>query len=770
MLRRLCRHHQPVASVILGHLCSARLIGDHLTNSASFSTVKPIGDALKECRPSDASKWAAVLGTFQIATAKDCWLESSDADKNEIKEAGLPQAVINDLNTAVCQGLLPPAVKSGVIKAATGPENAMKIPLNSAEILEPTDLIWGILEFMHSRTTALDKGPSSIVDRARCVLVRGSPESGKSFTAQRILYYWTSLQNPATKKNCPPQLVGELERYKRAYYYCNSFGTGLPTDFVDDGETLLILDEAHGFFTNNEFATILKSGKSSLVMFSTTLTNLQGVTPVVLQKNQLWMFSPTAIEANIQAYIQHHLKNTFPDDICVAASKHLFPFCGNHVGMLQCYLEAVINAKRFLRLWEVESMPSNRLMRGSNGSQWSQEKQQFGAKLLVRGAGTVNFETCPKELAHAVKLGAFSPVRKSSSTDRSPCQKFDCVAESFTWSHPFQREFATTHYGVPMAPLPLPTATISTSLDVILAWIPQLPSDVFIAGLHSCFNDTLPVQFSPFSEAHLERNFVLCAPLVVRSQVAFHVAAKKGRPPALDLVVTNTTTGRLFAIELFVANITTLQSKWKEHYNRFEKPTAAAADTKNPTAAANEKTTRGEYYDFVEKHHPVWCVVGFVTEPMTISPEALPNDQDQHTILVSPHPSEGWNTFIVHHAGNKYEVLRHGAPSRLAENGTIQPLLPYTPPVPTNVWVRQRDPHGQQLVGSAFKVTPSTNDIDSLKKAIKVEIGPKYPCLIGPDIAILTPTKDGKWEGIVEPDTTLQLNTPGQPYAFQLPV
>jgi hypothetical protein len=588
--------------------------------------------------------------------------------------------------------------------AATGAENALTVPLDSAEILEPTDLVLGILEFMHSTQAVFSKSTGELVDRGRCVLVRGTPESGKSFTAKRILYYWTSLQKPETENNCPPQIANHLSRYERALYYCNSFGRGLPPDFVDDSKNLLILDEAHGFFENTAFATILKSGHSSLVMFSTTSSNLRGVTPVVMHKNQLWMFSPTGIEAKISAYIQHYLKDTFTPEICTAASKCLFPFCGNHIGMLQCYMEAVITAKRFLCLWEVDDMPSNRLMKGTNGAKWSLEKQQFAAELLVRGTGTVSFATCPTELGNAVKLGAFSPVRKSSEADGRPFQKFGQVTESFTWSHPFQREFAVTHYGVPMSPLPLPTATISTVLDVILTWIPQLPSDVFIANLHSCFNNTLPKLFSPFSEAHLESKFVVCAPLVVRTQVAFRAGAK-GRPPALDLVVANAATGVLFAIELFVANSCTLQTKWNEHRDRFEKPLAAAARTEG-------NSTRGEYYAFVEKHEPQWCVVGFVTEPLTNPPEELLDDQ--HTILVSPHPSEGWNTFIVHHAGKVHKVLRHGAPSCLATNGTVQPLLPYTPPVPTSVWVK----HG----GAVFEVSPIKNTVDSLKKAVKAEM------------------------------------------------
>ena len=73
---------------------------------------------------------------------------------------------------------------------------------------------------------------------------------------------------------------------------------------------------------------------------------------------------------------------------------------------------------------------------------------------------------------------------------------------------------------------------------------------------------------------------------------------------------------------------------------------------------------------------------------------------------------------MVHHDGQTYEVLRHGAPSCVNSHGAIQPLLPYTPPVPTSVWVRQMDAN-KQLTGVPFEVIPLKNSLDALKDAIK---------------------------------------------------
>ena len=58
----------------------------------------------------DFEDYAKKLDPFRIATAVN-WLELPDTDKQAIKLAGLPEAVINDLNKAVRQGLLLPAFK-----------------------------------------------------------------------------------------------------------------------------------------------------------------------------------------------------------------------------------------------------------------------------------------------------------------------------------------------------------------------------------------------------------------------------------------------------------------------------------------------------------------------------------------------------------------------------------------------------------------------------------------------------------------------------------
>ena len=51
-----------------------------------------------------------LLQRFSITTVGQ-WQDLSDTDKQEIKKAGMPQAVINDLNKAVRKGLLLPAFK-----------------------------------------------------------------------------------------------------------------------------------------------------------------------------------------------------------------------------------------------------------------------------------------------------------------------------------------------------------------------------------------------------------------------------------------------------------------------------------------------------------------------------------------------------------------------------------------------------------------------------------------------------------------------------------
>jgi hypothetical protein len=79
-----------------------------------FRPLKPIAEVLKECRPydSDAERgdYLKVLDTVKVRSAVN-WQRLPDADKAELKKAGLPQAVIDDLNEAVRVGLLLPAFK-----------------------------------------------------------------------------------------------------------------------------------------------------------------------------------------------------------------------------------------------------------------------------------------------------------------------------------------------------------------------------------------------------------------------------------------------------------------------------------------------------------------------------------------------------------------------------------------------------------------------------------------------------------------------------------
>ena len=77
---------------------------------------------------------------------------------------------------------------------------------------------------------------------------------------------------------------------------------------------------------------------------------------------------------------------------------------------------------------------------------------------------------CHEDPAKAVKLEAFSPVWTSltAGAQRQPLQSLGRESQSYTWSHPFEREFAVTHYVVPVSPVPLLTKGIPTSLDMIL--------------------------------------------------------------------------------------------------------------------------------------------------------------------------------------------------------------------------------------------------------------------------------------------------------------
>src|SRR5262245_25291931 len=74
------------------------------TKQPPWSRFKPIAEVLRECRPLDTEEdfklYHDKLEPFKIRTARN-WLELSDEDKRLIHAAGLPEAVINDLNDAV---------------------------------------------------------------------------------------------------------------------------------------------------------------------------------------------------------------------------------------------------------------------------------------------------------------------------------------------------------------------------------------------------------------------------------------------------------------------------------------------------------------------------------------------------------------------------------------------------------------------------------------------------------------------------------------------
>ena len=93
---------------------------------------------------------------------------------------------------------------------------------------------------------------------------------------------------------------------------------------------------------------------------------------------------------------------------------------------------------------------------------------------------------------------------------------------------------------------------------------------------------------------------------------------------------------------------------------------------------------------------------------------------------------------------------------------------PCSPPAVSNYWAQQVFPN-RATIGSAFSVSVPTADqqnIDHLKKAIKAEIGPKYPTLIAPDLIIYKPGED---KAVSKQSTLLESNKEETPYEFALP-
>ena len=68
-------------------------------------------------------------------------------------------------------------------------------------------------------------------------------------------------------------------------------------------------------------------------------------------------------------------------------------------------------------------------------------------------------------------------------------------------------------------------------------------------------------------------------------------------------------------------------------------------------------------------------------------------------------------------------------------------------------------------VGAAFKVAPTTNDIDSLKKAIATDWNPRQQA----EITIYTKGPDSAWTSVTKQSTPLTANTEETPYGFSLP-
>lgn len=194
---------------------------------------------------------------------------------------------------------------------AKGPDSAMDLEFNCNALLEPAEVVKGIFTFMATLNSSLkfdDHG--ELVDRAKCVLIRGPPQVGKSFTAKRIHFYWNCVQQPASAKQVPDDIRRFLSSFERIYYFSHNFEE--KTTVNDAATTLLILDEAHGFFSAELFQNILKSGLSTLIMFSTTSADLEGVTPVCLQKNNSGCFLQRRTHrSSVHTYL-HTFPNVYP--------------------------------------------------------------------------------------------------------------------------------------------------------------------------------------------------------------------------------------------------------------------------------------------------------------------------------------------------------------------------------------------------------------------------------------------------------------------------
>jgi len=79
------------------------------------------------------------------------------------------------------------------------------------------------------------------------------------------------------------------------------------------------------------------------------------------------------------------------------------------------------------------------------------------------------------------------------------------------------------------------------------------------------------------------------------------------------------------------------------------------------------------------------------------------------------------------------------------------------------IWVQQCDASNSPI-GSAFKVSPTSSDVDGLKKAIKAELGPKYPSLVVPDIKIFVPGTTAH----AKASLPLTESSEEKPYLFEL--
>ena len=80
----------------------------------ALSPDTPLRDVLEKCRPFDSTEeknvFMNVLNKSFVKSAKN-WLELSKASKIKLESNGLPENVINDLNSAVHSGLLLPEFK-----------------------------------------------------------------------------------------------------------------------------------------------------------------------------------------------------------------------------------------------------------------------------------------------------------------------------------------------------------------------------------------------------------------------------------------------------------------------------------------------------------------------------------------------------------------------------------------------------------------------------------------------------------------------------------